>query len=63
MASRARNDDRGVEPCADSSQNRTNSPPPTSSHPLDGGDSREPGMLGDRKAMGFNIDGNPAIRP
>ena len=63
MASRARSDDRGVEPCARSGQDRTNSLLSTSSHPLDGGDGREPGMLGDWKAVGFDIDGNPAIQP
>ena len=63
MARRARSGDRGFEPCAHSSQNRTNRPPPTSSRPPDGSDGREPGMLGDRKAVGFDIDGNRAIQP
>ena len=48
---------------AHSGQDRTESPPSPSPHPLDGGDSREPGMLGDRKAVGFDIGGNQAIQP
>ena len=37
--------------------------PTGSSHPLDGGDGRGPGMLGGLKAMDIDIDGNPAIQP
>ena len=59
MASRTKGDERCVHP----SQYRENSPPSTSSHPLDGGDSREPGMLGEWKAAGFDTDGNQAIQP
>ena len=61
MASRIKGDERGDERCANSSQDRTDSPPSTSSHLLDGG-GREPGMLGEWEAVGFDIDGNPAIR-
>lgn len=63
MASRTKGDEGGVERRAYSSQDRTDSPPSTSSHPLDGGDGREPGMHGERKAVGFDIDGDPAIQP
>ena len=63
MASRARSDDRGVEPCAHPGQDRANSPLSTSSHPLGGGDGWERGMLGDGKDVGFDIDGNPTIQP
>lgn len=59
MASRT----KGVERCAHSGQDRTDSPPSASSHPLYGGDGREPRMLGEWKAVGFDIDGNPAIQP
>ena len=59
MASRTKGDERCVHP----SQYRKDSPPSTSSHPLDGGDSREPGMLGEWKAVGFDVDGNQAIQP
>ena len=63
MASRTKGDERGVGRCAHSGQDRTDSPPSPSMHPLDRGDGREPGMLGDRKAVGFDIDGNQAIQP
>ena len=63
MASRAKGDDRGVGPCASSGRDRTNSPPSTSSHPLAVGGGKEPGMLGGSKAVGFDIDGKPAIQP
>ena len=64
MASRrARSDARGVERCAHSGQDRTDGPPSSSSHPLDGGDGGEPGMLGEWKAVGFDIAGSPATQP
>lgn len=63
MASRTKGGERGGERCAHSGQDRADSPPSTSSHPLYGGDGREPGMLGEWKAVGFDIDGNPAIQP
>ena len=63
MASRAKGGDRGVGPCASSGRDRTNSPPSTSSHLLDGGRGKEPGMLGGSKTVGFDIDGNPTITP
>ena len=63
MASRAKGDDRGVGPGASSGRHRTNSPPSTSRNPLDGGRGKEPGVLGDWSAVGFDIDGNPTTTP
>ena len=63
MASWAKGGDRSVEPCASSGRDRTNSPPSTLSHLLDGGRGKEPGMLGDSKTVGFDIGGKPAIQP
>ena len=62
MASRAKGGDQGVGPCASSGRHRTNSPPSTSLHPLDGGGGKEPGTPRDWKAVGFDIGGKPAIQ-
>ena len=61
MASRSRSGERGIDPRVHPGRDHTNSPPSTSSHPLDGGDGREPGMLGEWKAMGFDIMAQLAI--
>lgn len=62
MASRAKSDEWSIEPRGHSGHDRTNCPSSASSHPLDGCDGREPGMLGGVKAPGFDIDGSPAIQ-
>ena len=62
MASQTKGDERGVERCAHSDQDRTNGSPAPSLRPLDGGDGREPGVLGEWKAVGLDIDGNPAVQ-
>ena len=63
MASWTKGDERDIERCAHSGQNRTNSPPSASSHPLDGGDGGKPGMLEEWKVSGFDDDSSLETQP
>ena len=63
MTSRARSDDRGVESCAHSGQDRTNSPPSASSHPPGGGDVGKPEMLEEWRALGLDVDSSLETQP
>lgn len=63
MANRPRSGEWGIEPQVHPGRDHTNGPPSASSHPLDGGDDRETGVLWKWRAMGFGIDNNPAIQP